>query len=92
MANNRMYLECIGCEEADLFYLAKRMRDGYYPSPKGIDGNRMANWFDKHKFCGGTEDHFRVYYECSPNYDAGGGVAAILEQKLNPVPGTVLKP
>ena len=85
MANNRLFIECVGCEEKDLFYLAKRLGDGYYGSP---DSDAMCDWFDKHKFCGGTEDHFRLYYECMPNYDAGG-IEAILEQKANPTPGTV---
>jgi hypothetical protein len=85
MANNRIYLECTGCEKADLFYFAKRMRDGYYGAP---NSDKMCAWFDKHKYCGGTEDHFRLYYECTPNYDAGG-LGALLTGKINPVPGTI---
>ena len=90
MANNRLYLECVGCQDKDLFYLAKRMRDGYYTSSNGIDSEALSTWFDKHKSCGGTEDHFRLYYECMPNYDASGGIQAIIDQKINPVPGTVI--
>lgn len=66
MANNRMYIECTGCEEADLFYLAKRMTNGYYDFPKSGEAD---GWLDKHKHCGGTNDHFRLVYECAPNYD-----------------------
>jgi len=87
MANNRIFLECTGCEEPDLFPIAKRMRDGYYTLAR-IDGNKLSDWFDKHKFCGGTEDHFRIYYEHLPNYDAAGGIEAILEEMANPKPGT----
>ena len=78
MANNRMYIECTGCEEADLYYLAKRMMDGYYAAlhPKDI-----SEWFDKHRHCGGTHDHFRIVLQHPANYDMAG-VLAIIEEKL----------
>ena len=89
MANNRIYIECMGCKEPDLLYIAKRMRDGYYTNTKGVDPDIASDWFDKHKRCGGSEDHFRLYYENMPNYDASGSIEAILEQKAHPTPGTV---
>ena len=76
MANNRIYIECIGCEEPDLMYLAKRMQDGYYGDPK-----ELSDWFDKHKHCGGSHDHFRLVYQHPENYDLGG-IVAILKEKL----------
>ncbi len=78
MANNRLYIECTGCDEADLFYMGKRMRDGYY-------GGSVEpwDWFDKHKHCGGTADHFRLVYECPENYDVGTGLEGLLVGKLN---------
>lgn len=77
MANNRMYLNCTGCH-TEPFYLGKRMMDGYY-----AHDNRPAldDWFDRHKRCGGTHDHFALEYQHPENYDMGG-LRAILEEKL----------
>jgi hypothetical protein len=76
MANNRMYIECTGCEKPDLFYLAKRMKDGYYGPERDPSG-----WFDKHKHCGGSHDHFKLSYECPENYDTD--LASLIAGKLN---------
>jgi len=80
MANNRMYIECTGCERSDLFYLGKRMMDGYYGPTSPVKPD-FEDWADKHKHCGGTHDHFRIVYQHEPNYDMGG-VVAILREKL----------
>jgi hypothetical protein len=82
MANNRMFIECTGCTEPDLFYLGKRMVDGYY-NGADIKADAHCNWFDKHKYCGGTHDHFKLVYQHPENYDLGG-VLAILNEKLKP--------
>jgi hypothetical protein len=42
------------------------MQDGYYGPLKPSD---PYEWFDKHRHCGGTHDHFRIAYECPENYD-----------------------
>lgn len=77
MANNRMYIECTGCAEPDVFYLAKRMQEGYY-GPNTLD---TYHWFDKHRHCGGDHDHFRIIYQHPENYDLGGILSIIVEKQ-----------
>lgn len=80
MANNRMYLECTGCKEADLLHLAKRLFGGYY----SLDGViRPDDWFEKHENCGDTFDHFRLVYECRQDYDIGATVDEVIKEKFD---------
>jgi hypothetical protein len=69
MANNRMYIECQICKASSALYVAKRYMDGYYteemPNP--------SDWFDEHShFDKGSQDHFKLVYDCAPNYDLHG--------------------
>jgi hypothetical protein len=67
MANNRMRVVCTVCGPGeymrDSVYIGKRMCDGYYTihSPSKSD---FDDFYDRHTFCGGTQDHFAIQYEC----------------------------
>lgn len=76
MANNRIFLNCTGCH-TDPVCLGKRMMDGYYGKPKDLN-----EWFDIHKFCGGTFDHFAIEYQHEADYDLGGDWEKILAIKI----------
>lgn len=73
MANQRMCIRCLGCGK-DEIYIAKRMRDGFYTADcmniADSLNHRLDEWFDLHKACGGTEDHFAIGYEEAENYDS----------------------
>lgn len=77
MANNRIYIQCVCDGDDSALFLAKRYTDGYYGPPV-----EMSEWFDRHKLCGGTMDHFSIAYECTPDYEVGG-IEAMLREKLD---------
>ena len=69
MANDRMFLECTGCDEADFLYLAKTMYSGYYRNTD-LTADEAEKWFGRHAFCDGTGDlanHFKLTYETEGN-------------------------
>ena len=70
-----MYLRCTACDLHDLGYLAKRMSQGYYPTAHPSAVPALEAWFDKHAYCGDTQDHFEVTYEMPANWDCGKGQA-----------------
>ena len=60
------------------------MKDGYY----GYDGRPdLSEWFDKHKFCGGSYDHFAIEYQHNENYDLGADWETIIAMKLGDLHG-----
>ena len=91
MANNRMYMECTVCDAPDLFYIGKRLLDGYYIFEDEKYRNEFANtlntWFEKHNhYDARTQDHFRIVYECQRNYDIGTGLEAVVRGKIEHKP------
>jgi hypothetical protein len=74
VANNRIYLACTNCD-GEPFYLGKRMQEGYYHY-KPLDLN---DWFDAHRHCGGTHDHFCISYQSPRNFDMDGWEATVDE-------------
>jgi hypothetical protein len=90
MANNRMALVCSICVEQDdakekanpsVFWLAKRMRDGYYAPDDHAAA--LNEWFDQHSHATESQDHFSLHYQIQPpNYDIGTGFAGLLDGQL----------
>ncbi len=70
MANNRMYVRCIPCDQK--VKIAKRMADGYYLRLRTDDtAADLTEFFDAHEWCDGTfthgQDKFDLVYESGIN-------------------------
>lgn len=73
MANDRMYLKCKGCGEE--FCLGKTYLDGYFIYNEDTFGQKLQEFYDRHKYCVEPEMYgqkiqtFELVYDSSV-YDA----------------------